>query len=45
MVEGVGNRPVPVWKDWGHTFPQRKDLAAILALHRPACAEALAISE
>lgn len=26
-------------------FQKRKDLAAILALHGPACAEALAISE
>lgn len=45
MVEGVGDKHARVWKDWGHRFQKRKDLAATLVLHGPACAEALAISE
>ena len=45
VVKGDGDRHVGCGKARRHRFQKGKDLAAILVLHGPASAEALAISE
>lgn len=45
MVKGDGDRHVGCGKARRHRFQKGKDLAAILVLHGPASAKALAISE